>query len=73
MGDILIKNGTNSSIQVRVTVFANKGGSEESFKISSGASESWNRSEWQVAFVLREDNEKMEMFIVKPNEAYTVG
>ena len=72
MGRVLIKNNTSRAIHIRVT---NEGdnGNIHFFDVNSGATESWGRLCWQIATVLRDDNGKTEVFVVKPGEAYTVS
>ena len=72
MGTVLIKNNTSKAIHIRVSN-EDDSGDIHFFDINSGATESWGRKHWQIATVLRDDNGKTETFVVKPDEAYTVG
>lgn len=71
MGTVLVKNGTDRTIHVRVTANGERG--DEGFTdISPGATEAWSRGNWQVAFALRDDNSKTDTFVTEPDKAYTV-
>ena len=72
MGTVLIKNNTNGIIHVRVTATAEKG-QEGFYDINPEDTEPWSRNNWQVAFVLRNDNSQTETFVVEPDKAYVVG
>ena len=70
MGNIYIKNNTSAAIHVRVT--STGGATERFFDINPGNTEDWGREDWQVAIVLRDDNDETETFVVKPGNSYTV-
>ncbi|KAL4254499.1 hypothetical protein ABKN59_003188 [Abortiporus biennis] len=70
MGTVTIVNETSSPIHVRVT--STGSGQQQFFDIKSSGSESWSRDDWQVAFVLRDDNGKTETRVVKPGNTYTI-
>jgi predicted extracellular nuclease len=71
MGTIYVQNNTGSTIHVRVTTTGS--GNESFFDINSGNSENWDRSDWQVAFVLRDDNNKTETLVVKSGNTYIIS
>ncbi|KAF8550365.1 hypothetical protein OG21DRAFT_1514107 [Imleria badia] len=71
MGTVLIKNNTRGIIHVRITA-TSEPGHEGFFDISSGETAPWNRKNWEVAFILRDDNSKTETLVVQPDAAYTI-
>jgi hypothetical protein len=68
---VSITNHTQADIHVRVTTTGV--GSQYYYDLPPGSSESWIRSEWQVAFILRDDTGATETLVVKPGNTYTVS
>lgn len=68
---ITITNETLADIHARVTTTG--GGGEDFYDLAPGASESWLRTAWQVAFVLRDDTGATETFVVKPGDTYIIS
>ena len=68
---VTIINETSADIHARVT--ATTAGMIAFFDISPGESESWLRSDWQVAFVLRDDTGATETLVVKAGSTYTIS
>ena len=73
MGTVLVKNNTNAPINVRITAANGDTGTEYFSTIVPRETSPWERKYWQFAIIFREDNSQTETFVVKPNEAYTVG
>lgn len=73
MGTVTVVNSTSSAIHVRITGDRDSGAATEFFDISPGKSQNWDRGNWQVCFVLRDDNGETETFVVKPGDSRIVG
>ncbi|KAG0256260.1 hypothetical protein DFQ27_005797 [Actinomortierella ambigua] len=69
---VTIVNHTPAEIHARVTTTSDGMVSEDFYDISPGNSESWLRSAWQVAFILRDDTGNTETLVVKPGITYTI-
>ena len=70
MGTVYVQNDTGSYIHVRVTTTGS--GNQSFFDIKPGNTENWSRDDWQVAFVLRDDNGQTEVYVVKPGDTYNI-
>jgi len=73
MGTVIIVNNTSAKIHVRVTVDNESNGSALFTNIEPGESEGFSRSYEQVAFAWREDTGATDVFMVVPDNHYTVG
>lgn len=68
---ISITNQTPADIHVRVTTTGSA--SESFYGVAPGNTESWSRSYWEVAFILRNDTGATETLVVKPDNSYTIS
>lgn len=71
MAVITLVNATSSKIEVRITK-DNDEGETSFYVIDKGQSETWERAQWQVAFIWRGDNDKTETLVVKPGKTYQI-
>ncbi|KAG1847672.1 hypothetical protein DFJ58DRAFT_843117 [Suillus subalutaceus] len=69
--DITIINNTSSTIYVRITADSDTGTTTFD-SVESGDSGTWDRTVWQVAFVLKGSGAEQTM-VVKPGQNYTVN
>ncbi|KAF9158804.1 hypothetical protein DFQ26_007210 [Actinomortierella ambigua] len=71
---LTIVNHTPAEIHVSVSVNDELwGGAISFYDILPGDSESWGRSHWQIATILRDDTGATEVMVVKPTETYDIG
>jgi hypothetical protein len=72
-----IFNNTQFTISARITADNGDKGSTGFFKIESMKYEMWDRSQWQVAFILKRSEEqydnKAETLVVKPTGVYYIN
>jgi hypothetical protein len=72
-----IFNNTPDTISARITADNGDKGNAGFFKIQPGKYELWERSQWQVAFVLKRSEEasdsKAETLVVKPTGVYYIN
>lgn len=72
-----IFNNTKYTISARITADNGDTGGTGFYDIEAGNYELWNRSSWQVAFVLRRSAEpsdnKAETLVVKPTGVYYIN
>ncbi|KAF8975552.1 hypothetical protein BGZ46_009052, partial [Entomortierella lignicola] len=68
---IAVINQTPDDIHVRVTTTA--AGDEKFYALSPEGAQEWLRTDWQVAFILRDDNNATETLVVKPGNTYTIA
>ncbi|KAI0791756.1 hypothetical protein C8Q75DRAFT_805358 [Abortiporus biennis] len=71
MGSVTFVNNTSSTIHIRVSTTGS--GDEHFFDIAPGRSDRWGRDDWQVAWVLRDDNGRTETYVVKPGSTYQIS
>lgn len=71
MNEVTIVNNTNEKITVSITN-TGENGQLEFFEIASKSSSAWKRSSLQVCYVLRTDNGKTEVIVVKPGKKYQI-
>jgi len=71
MNEVTIVNNTNEKITVSITN-TDENGQLEFFEIASKSSSAWKRSSLQVCYVLRTDNGKTEVIVVKPGKKYQI-
>ncbi|KAF9968383.1 hypothetical protein BGZ73_000138 [Actinomortierella ambigua] len=66
-------NKTKGTIHVSISVsFTNSMGTFRFYDIPPGGEESWGRSGFEVAYMLRDDNEESTLIVVRPNTVYIV-
>ncbi|KAG2363020.1 hypothetical protein BDR07DRAFT_1484108 [Suillus spraguei] len=76
--EIRIENKSSYTISVRITA-DNENGSTSFFDIKPGQGDTWARSNWQVAFVLRDStnlkpsSNDAKTLVVRPGVAYTIN
>ncbi|KAI0791754.1 hypothetical protein C8Q75DRAFT_756105 [Abortiporus biennis] len=70
MGSVTFVNNTSSTIHIRVSTTGS--GNVGFFDISPGRSDTWGRDDWQVAWILRDDNGQTETLVVKPGNTYQI-
>jgi hypothetical protein len=70
MGTIILNN-TSDMIHVRVTA-TGESGSESFVDIAPQDSAAWDRNNWQVAFVLRDDDGSTTTLVVQPSYGYPI-
>ncbi|KAG1791846.1 uncharacterized protein HD556DRAFT_1444919 [Suillus plorans] len=71
MNEVTIVNNTNEKITVSITN-TDENGQLKFFEIASKSSSAWKRSSLQVCYVLRTDNGKTEVIVVKPGKKYQI-
>lgn len=70
MGTVYIQNSTDAIIYVRIT--AVDGGSARFYPVSPGHSNHWDRSIWEIAFIYKDNIDRLEMRVVKPDNTYII-
>ncbi|KAL0565981.1 hypothetical protein V5O48_016034 [Marasmius crinis-equi] len=63
-GSIIVRNMSNQDINVFVSKYSNKSGDDNWFALKAGASDSWDRSGWElVAFKNGNDSQRAGVYI----------
>lgn len=74
---IVLVNNTQYTISARITNDNDDTGNTGFFDIEPGSTETWKRTHWQVAFVLRNStrpsDNRAETLVVKPTGVYNLN